>query len=94
MPQIEFSSQLARHVDCPEEVAVDVSNQLNTLDDVFGVLFASHPKLREYLVDEQDVFRNHITIFVDGTMLSRNSWKSTPIANSTEIFVMQAVAGG
>lgn len=90
MPHIEFTSQLARHVDCPPGRSVNASS----LREALEVVFKDHPQLREYVLDAQGTIRKHIAVFIDGEMLPQRDQLDIPVAQRGEIFVMQALSGG
>lgn len=90
MPHIEFTSQLAQHVECPPGQQVEAP----TLHEALESLFAEYPRLREYVMDEQGVIRQHIAVFVDGEMLRQRDQLDIPLTSSSEVFVMQALSGG
>ena len=90
MPHIEFTSQLAQHVDCPPGQSVNASSLSEALDAVF----ADFPKLRGYVLDDQGAIRQHIAVFIDGEMVHHRDRLDIPVDHSSEIFVMQALSGG
>ena len=90
MPHIEFTSQLAQHVDCPPIRSVDATS----LREALEVVFADHPQLRGYVLDDQGAIRKHIAVFIDGEMLQRRDELDVAVGSSGEIFVLQALSGG
>jgi molybdopterin synthase sulfur carrier subunit len=90
MPHIEFTSQLAQHVDCPPGRSVDASS----LREALEVVFSDHPQLRTYVMDDQGVIRKHIAVFINGEMLHRRDQLDVEVGSDGEIFVMQALSGG
>jgi molybdopterin synthase sulfur carrier subunit len=90
MPHIEFTSQLAQHVDCPPGQTVAASSLREALEAVF----ADHPQLRGYVLDDQGAIRKHIAVFIDGEMLQQRNELDVAVGSSGEIFVMQALSGG
>jgi sulfur carrier protein ThiS len=90
MPRIEFTSQLAQHVDCPPDQRVEAE----TLKEILEKLFVQHPKLRDYVVDEQGMLRQHIALFIDGEMIGRSDSMEISLSDRSEVFVMQAISGG
>jgi hypothetical protein len=90
MARIEFTSQLAQHVECPSGQSVNASS----LSDALDCVFAEYPKLRGYVLDEQGAIRQHIAVFIDGEMLDRRDRLDVPVGDQSEIFVMQALSGG
>ena len=90
MPRIEFTSQLAQHVECPTMKEVEAG----TLREAFEQMFQEHPRLREYVMDQQGVLRQHISVFVDGEMLQQRGALEIPLGDRSDVFVMQALSGG
>ena len=89
MPRIEFTPHLARHLDCP---AVSVPD--HSLRAAFDHVFASNPKLRGYILEDQGSIRQHVVIFVDGTLVTdRRNW-DLPLRPDSRVYVMQALSGG
>ncbi len=90
MAHLEFTSQLAQHVECPAGQSVEAS----TLREALDTLFAQYPLLRGYVLDEQGAIRQHVAVFIDGEMLHTRDRLDIPLQNDTEVFVMQALSGG
>lgn len=90
MPRIEFTSQLAQHVECPAIQEVEAA----TLQDAFEQMFQEHPRLRDYVMDQEGVLRQHISVFVDGEMLQQRGALEVPLDGRSDVFVMQALSGG
>ena len=89
MPRLTFTPHLKRHVDCPTE-AVGGSTVREALDSYF----ATHPKVRGYVFDEQGALRRHVIVFVDSEQLQDRDKQSDPVGESSELYVMQALSGG
>lgn len=89
MARVAFTANLKRHVDCP---TVEVAGA--TVSDVLERVFADHPRLRGYVVDERGVLRKHMTVFVDGRQIADREQLSDPVAANAEVYVMQALSGG
>jgi molybdopterin synthase sulfur carrier subunit len=72
------------------------------LEDVAGAnvaevlegVFARHPSLRSYVVDEQGAVRHHVALFVDGRSLARKTRLDHPLGERAELHVLQALSGG
>lgn len=90
MPHIEFTSQLAQHVECPPGKSVDATS----LSEALETVFQEHPQLRGYVMDDQGAIRKHIAVFIDGEMLHQRDQLDIPVTPEGEIFVMQALSGG
>lgn len=89
MPQLAFTPNLQRHLDCPAQT---VSG--DTVAAALRAVFADNPRLRGYVLDDQDRLRQHVAIFVDGRMIVDRMHLSDAVRASSEIFVMQALSGG
>ena len=89
MARVVFTKNLQRHVECPPTVAPG-----NTVRDVLEVIFRDIPRLRGYVVDETGCLRKHMTIFVDGEIVSDRRFLSDVVDSNSEIYVMQALSGG
>jgi molybdopterin converting factor small subunit len=62
----------------------------STLGEVLEDLFATAPRLRRHLLDEEGRIRPHVLIFVD----SVRSDLDTPVREDADVQVLQAVSGG
>ncbi len=89
MPRVVFTSNLQRHVDCPERTVAGATVRA-ALQEVFGI----QPQIRDYVLDEQGHLRKHVHIFVDGRRLRDGIRLDEPVGESSEIYVMQALSGG
>ena len=89
MALVVFTKNLQRHVECPPTVAPG-----NTVREVLDVVFEQIPLLRGYVVDETGRLRKHMSIFVDGELLSDRKSLGDAVGESSEIYVMQALSGG
>jgi len=89
MPHLEFTSHLARHIDAP---AIDV--EATDLREALEQVFQENPKLRGYLLDDQQCVRPHVAIFVDGELMrDKGNW-DVPLRSDSRVYVMQALSGG
>ena len=61
---------------------------------VLDALFALHPTLRGYVLDEHGRIRRHVALFVDGTALSHRSDLGDAVGERSEIHILQALSGG
>lgn len=92
MPRVVLASGLARWIGATGEPSFALPG--DTLADVFSALFALHPPLRSYVVDEHNAVRHHVAIFVDGRAVVDKQNLAVPVAPHTEIYVLQALSGG
>ena len=89
MPRVVFTSNLQRHVNCPEtRVAA------GTVRSALAQVFAAQPQARGYVLDEQGHLRKHVVVFVDGRRVQDRERLSDPVEESSDVYVMQALTGG
>jgi len=89
MARIEFTPQLRRFVDTP--VVDSAASELRgALDEVF----AAHPKLRGYVLDDQDHLRANVVVFIDGRRVLDRIRLDEPLAPDSHVYVLQALSGG
>jgi molybdopterin synthase sulfur carrier subunit len=74
------------------ETAIDVPGA--SVAEVLDGVFARHPTLRHYVVDEHGAVRHHVALFVDGRSLARKTHLDHALRDDAELHVMQALSGG
>ncbi len=85
--------QLTRHLrNIAPSDPVEVAGA--TLGAALDAYFSAVPKARSYVLDDQGRLRRHVAVFVDGELLADKSNLKLPVAQRTEIYVMQALSGG
>jgi hypothetical protein len=89
MPSVQFTSHL-RKVAPTGTLTVGGATLRLALDEVF----AQHPKMKSYVLDDQERLRKHVVIFVDGARISGGSDLMLPVSPSAQIYVLQALSGG
>jgi hypothetical protein len=62
--------------------------------EVLDRVFADNPVARGYVLDDQAALRRHMTIFVDGRMITDRQGLSDPVRETSSIHVFQALSGG
>jgi hypothetical protein len=87
--RIVFTQNLQRHVPCPPTSAPG-----HTVREILDHVFADNPRLRGYVVDERGSLRKHMSIFVDGELITDRRTLSDSVETDSEIYVMQALSGG
>ena len=88
MAQVFFTSHL-KHVAPMEAVEAPGEPVGEALMDIF----ARYPRLRGYILDDQDRLRLHGAIFVDGVHVRRDAL-FYPMKPESELHVLQALSGG
>lgn len=89
MPSLSFTSNLTRHIDCP-----DAAFEAGSVAQLFDRYFTRHPQVRNYLLDDQGAVRSHVIVVVDGHGLNDRRHLSDTLASDSEVFVFQALSGG
>lgn len=64
------------------------------VDELLQAVFARHPSLRGYVLDEHGAVRHHVAIFIDGQCLRDKRDLGQPVDADAELYVMQALSGG
>ena len=89
MPNVSFTPNLRRHVNCP---SLRVAGA--TVNEALAQVFESNPSLKTYVLDDQGALRKHMVIFVDGAPARDRNRLADPVSDESEILVMQALSGG
>jgi hypothetical protein len=89
MPSVQFTSHL-RKVAPTAAITVGGTTLRLALDEVF----VQHPKVKSYVLDDQERLRKHVVIFVDGARIGGGSDLMLPVSPSAQIYVLQALSGG
>jgi len=89
LAKVVFTPNIQRHVACPRTQAAG-----GTVREVLDNLFAENPQARGYVLDDQAGLRRHMTIFVDGKMVLDRVRLADPVAETSTIYVFQALSGG
>jgi sulfur-carrier protein len=86
---VTFTANLQRHLSCPDQL-VPGSTVRAVLDQVFAV----EPRLRSYILDDQDRVRRHVAVYVNGDRIADRERLSDSVGDDDEVFVFQALSGG
>ena len=89
MARIEFTPQLRRFIDTPQ-VDTAATELRAALDEVFAV----HPRLRGYVLDDQSHLRANVVVFIDGRRVLDRVGLADPLAADSRVYVLQALSGG
>jgi molybdopterin converting factor small subunit len=89
MTKVVFTSNIQRHVACPEAEATG-----RTVQEVLENVFAINPQARGYVLDDQSALRKHMIVFVDGQIIRDRVGLTDAVAETSTIYVFQALSGG
>ncbi len=89
MPTIIFTRQLERFLEAPCATVEGA-----TLCEALAAVFASHPTLRGYVLDDQGALRRHVAVYINGRPTSDRTRLGDPVGPDDEIYVFQALSGG
>jgi hypothetical protein len=89
MPTVSFTPALRRFVLAPESRV-----EAATVAEALALVFASHPALRGYVLDDQGALRRHVNVYVGGEPVRDRAGLSDPVGPEEEIYVFQALTGG
>lgn len=89
MPRVVFTSNIQRHVACPETEAPG-----RTVREVLEHVFDENPTARGYVLDDQAALRKHMAIFVETEMIRDRIELSDPVTETSTVYVIQSLSGG
>jgi len=89
MPEVRFTENLSRHLDTPACRVEGI-----TVREALDAVFATHPRIRGYVLDDQSRLRKHVVVFINGDMVRDRDGLTDAVADDAELFVMQALSGG
>lgn len=89
MPLVRFTRNIQRHVACPP---LEVGGA--TVREALDAYFATNPRARGYVLDDQGALRRHMAIFIDGRQLTDPVHLYDAVAAHAEIDIIQALSGG
>ena len=89
MPVVHFTA----HLDgvAPQDPVVVTGA---TVADALEQVWPDHPKLKGYVLDDQDRLRKHVAIFINGELERGPDVLNLSVEAETDIHVLQALSGG
>ncbi len=85
MVRVSFTPNLRRHLPCPT-----VEARGRTVAEALSAVFADHPRLKSYVLDDQSRLRRHVVVYLN----NRKTGLDSALVEGDEIYVMQALSGG
>jgi sulfur-carrier protein len=87
--RVAFTTNLEWHLSCPVQ-----SVPGDSVRAVLDAVFATQPRLRSYILDDQDRVRRHVAIYVNGDRIADRDRLGDAVGEADEVFVFQALSGG
>lgn len=76
------------------EAEIKIDAKPATVGDALNQLWSRHVGLRDRVLTEQGAVRQHVNIFVNNNVMSRDGVLNAPLDGDVEICIMPAVSGG
>jgi NifU-like protein involved in Fe-S cluster formation len=89
MARLHFTPNLERHLGL---ASLEVKGA--TLGEALEHAFSEVSRARGYVMDDQGHVRHHVAVFVDGELVQDRVNLAVPIAEDSQIWLMQALSGG
>lgn len=89
MPSVRFTRNIQRHVECP---TLDVPGA--TLGDVLNAYFATNPRARGYVLEDDGRLRKHMALFINGQQIDDREKLTDQVPPGAVIDVVQSLSGG
>ena len=71
-----------------------LNGEPGTVSAALDSLWTETPALRDRILNEQGEIRQHVNVFYDGRDVRRLDGLQTPISDSNELHIFNAVSGG
>lgn len=97
MPTVVLAPAIARWLEPDPQVGVGertVTAVGTTVRELFDQVFAVHPVLRGYVVDERGALRHHVVAFVNDEPVRDKQGLAEPVPADAQVYVFQALSGG
>jgi molybdopterin synthase sulfur carrier subunit len=91
MPYVRFTNHLRKFF---PDLHNDQSISADTVATLVQTLEARYPGFASYIVDERGRLRQHVNIFVGGSLVHDRETLSDPLQEQDEVYIMQALSGG
>ena len=93
MPTVTLAGPIARWIQpTGGEARFDVEGA--TVRQALEAVFAQHPQLRGYLLDDQGGLRHHVAAFVNSEVVRDKESLQAPVPPEGEVYLVQALSGG
>lgn len=90
MPTVKFTYALKRFFPGLK----DTPAKGEMLTDILEEIEIAYPGIGSYILDEQGSLRRHVNIFINGAMIPDRTKLNSPVAEKSEVYIIQALSGG
>lgn len=90
MPTVKFTYTLKRFFPGLK----DTEAEGTTLPEVLDEIEARYPGILSYVLDDQKALRQHVNIFIDGSLIRDRTGLTDAFSKKSEIYILQALSGG
>jgi molybdopterin converting factor small subunit len=90
MATVKFTANLKRFY--PDIQPTMVSS--DTISAVLDEIESLHAGIKDYIVDESGVLRQHVNIFVGNELIKDREKLTDKVKKDDEVYIMQALSGG
>ena len=97
MPTVVLAPAIARWLAPDPQVGVGeraLAAAGSTVRELLDHVFAVHPVLRGYVVDEHGALRHHVVAFVNDEPVRDKRTLAEPVPADAQVYVFQALSGG
>jgi sulfur carrier protein ThiS len=97
VPTVVLAPAIARWLEPDPRVGVgerSLTAAGTTVRELLDHVFAVHPVLRGYVVDEHGALRHHVVAFVNDEPVRDKRGLSEPVSADAQVYVFQALSGG
>ncbi len=97
MPTVVLAPAIARWLEPDPQVGVGERSLTvagTTVRELLAHVFAVHPVLRGYVVDEHGALRHHVVAFVNDEPVRDKRGLAEPVPADAQVYVFQALSGG
>ena len=97
MPTVILAPAIARWLAPDPQIGVGeraVVARGTTVRELFDHVFAQHPVLRGYVVDEHGALRHHVVAFVNDEPVRDKRGLAELVPADAQVYVFQALSGG
>ena len=90
MPRVQFTTNLKRFFPS----LCDTNIEASTVADLIRKLNGEFPGIKDYILDDQNILRQHVNIFINNNVIIDRMKLQDKVLPKDDIFIMQALSGG